>query len=131
MNVKNYGNRGMPSVNYARQNIAARYENHAMMRRNESLFSCCHHGGGMPIGGFGTPGLFGGGFGFPMMGGFPSFGGFNFFGFGGGHGNTNVTINTGPSNSMAAGYVVGTTANLGIRFAPQIGNFFKNLFGKA
>ena len=40
VNVNNYGNRGAPSVLWGRQNIAARYENHAMMRRNGSLFNC-------------------------------------------------------------------------------------------
>ena len=121
VNVKNYGNRGAPSVLWGRQNIAARYENHAMMRRNGSLFNCCHHSN---FGNFGV---------FPQFGGFMPFGGFNFGSFStfGGWGNNNITINTGPSNSMAAGYVVGQTANLGIRFAPQIGNFFKGLFGKA
>lgn len=124
MNVNNYGNRDVPSVHWGRQNIVTRYENHAMMRRNESLFNCCHHGGGFPA--FGNFGCF------PQMG-FMPFGGFNFGSFPtfGSWGNNNITINTGPSNSMAAGYVVGQTANLGIRFAPQIGNFFKGLFGKA
>ena len=122
VNTVNYGNYGDPSVNWGRQNIAARYENHAMMRRNVSLFNCCHHNADPPE--FGC-------FGFPQMG-FP-FGGLSFGGFPrfGGWGNSNITINTGPSNSMAAGYVVGTTAGLGIKFAPQIGNFFKCLFGKA
>lgn len=122
VNKINYGNRGMPSVHWGRGNIAARYENHAMARRQASLFNCCNHSAGIPS--FGS-------YGFPQRG--APFGAFGFGGFPtfGGWGNNNVTINTGPSNSMAAGFVVGTAAKLGIGFAPQIGNFFKGIFGKA
>lgn len=103
--VNNFGNRGAPSIHSGRTNIWNRYHNHAVAKQNASVFnSCCHthYQSAAP-----PTTMFGGGmFGMPMFGGF------------------------GMTNAWLAGNVVGQTIGLGIKFAPQIGNFFKSLFNR-
>lgn len=104
--VNNYGNRNAPSIHNGRTNIWNRYHNNAVAKQNASIFSGCCHSHYQSTA---PPHMNRGGmFGFPM---------FNSFGFG-------------ISNSWLAGNVIGQTIGLGVKFAPQIGNFFKGLFNK-
>ncbi len=139
--VNNFSNRGAPSVHEGRTNIWNKNHNHAVEKQQASLFSgCCpgHNQGLAPppmMGGsiFGMPTFgnfgFGSGVGFGTNFGFGSGMGFNSgFGFGQGFG---FGPGFGMSNSWAAGNVVGFGLGLGIKFAPQIGNFVKGLFNRA
>lgn len=121
MNVNNYGDRNMPSIHNGRANIWNRYNEHAQMKRDQSVFNSCHHhcngGAPPPIGGFGMP-MFGGfGMGMPMFGSF-------------GHGNQNVNVSIGPSKSYVAGNVLGQIGGLVKNNWTPISNFCVNAFNK-
>lgn len=101
--VNNFGNRNMPSVHYGRANIWNRYNAHAQMKRDQSVFNSCHCGYGA------AP---------------PMFGGFGF-----GARNTNIEI--GPSKSYVVGNVLGQIGGLVKNNWASISNWVGKIFHKA